>query len=346
MCLLLGAKKGRWWMFGIAGVFAGVGHMIRPESWQLMIYGVVWLAIVLVRPRSNMSRRQAVIAMLVLAAGFSAVSWPYLKAKRDVLPRKLQYLISFNERQATEVAACNVHCEASVFDGQIVRGVGKLVNRISENLMHFFVPAFFIGLYVWFRKGGCFSYEKFFIGFFILLNVAMMILLYRDYEYISRRHCMPIVVMGIFYVPVGLEAIAVWLDSLLGRKGTLKRGGVSTFAILVAVGLAVCVPKLFSPIGEGKGRYLVVAKWLRENTPDNSVIGLNDRRFGYYAVRKTVLVKKEDRDYPIDYYVKVVKNDEDDMIASNEKFRREYSVWVDREKMERVLAGKFGLALS
>jgi hypothetical protein len=262
-----------------------------------------------------------------------------LSYKRKALPSKLQKLISFDERDATEyVAECGVENVASVFDGQIVRGAGKLVSRMSENLMHFFVPAFFIGLYVWFRRGTWFSEEKFFMFFFILLNVAMMILLYRDYEYISRRHSMPIVVMGIFYVPVGLEVLAGWLDSLLCRKVAAESGRVGMFAILVAVGLAVCVPKLLSPMSEEKSGYLDAAKWLCENTPEDSVVGVNDKRFGVYAGRGMVVVRDESKDYPVDYYVKVLKSGEGDLAIGNEKLRHEYSVWVDEEKKDRKVS--------
>lgn len=60
--LLWGAKQGKWWMFGIAGLAGGLGYIVRPECAQLVIYGGLWLLIRLFLPTHNMNRPQLVCA--------------------------------------------------------------------------------------------------------------------------------------------------------------------------------------------------------------------------------------------------------------------------------------------
>ena len=41
LSLLCGAKQGKWWLFGIAGIASGLGHLVRPECMQIVMDGTL-----------------------------------------------------------------------------------------------------------------------------------------------------------------------------------------------------------------------------------------------------------------------------------------------------------------
>jgi len=78
--LIYGTRKGKWWMFAIAGLAAGLGHAIRAECAQIVIYAVLCLLISLFIPRPNISRFKAVCLTMILIIGFAIPAAPYTKA--------------------------------------------------------------------------------------------------------------------------------------------------------------------------------------------------------------------------------------------------------------------------
>ncbi len=331
LCLLLGAKSGRWWLFGLAGILAGFGHMIRPECTQLVIYMVLWFVLCLFRPKANMPRGKAAIALLVLLTCFAMTAGPYIKIKGKALPPKLGGLIGSVESDAKHAAL-----EPAI---SVIKGACKLISRISENLMHFFTPALFIGLYVCLRKYLITNEEKFFMAGFIVINVLMMVLLYRDYGYISRRHCMPLVVLTIFYVPVGLNVLAAWINERFCRDGSSGTGANRMFAILLIIGFAICIPKILRPLGCNKKAYLQASKWLSENTDKNAVIAAVDSRFSFYADREWGVIRNDAVPDGDDYVVRVLKKNEGYQ-SQGDKFSEVHSIQIDEEKKSRVIIFK------
>ncbi|HEG43566.1 MAG TPA: hypothetical protein ENH94_05910 [Phycisphaerales bacterium] len=337
LCLLLGAKSGRWWLFGLSGILAGLGHMIRPECAQLAIYGTAWLVMCLLRSKDNMPRGKATIALLALLACFAMTVGPYVKVKGKVLPPKLDGLIgSLSPGHHGEFVESDVKYAASGPDIGMIKGVGKLISRISENLMHFFTPALFIGLYVCLRKHLMANEEKFFMVSFIVINVLMMVLLYRDYEYISRRHCMPLVVLTIFYVPFGLNVLAAWINERFCRDGSSGTGANRMFAILIIVGFAICIPKLLRPLGCNKKAYLQASKWLSENTNKDAVIASNDSRFSFYAGREWVAVRNDTVPDVADYVVEIAKNN-GEYQSQNDDLSEVHSIPFKKEKKSSIV---------
>jgi len=142
--LIWGSRFGKWWMFAIAGLAAGLGHTIRVECAQIVIYGMLWLLISLFLPRLNISRLKAICLTLFLLIGFAIPAAPYMKVRGRVLPPKLKRIISCNSQWQSS------GLEQSSFDGtpaiytasgmptDILKALGKLVQRTSENLMFFF----------------------------------------------------------------------------------------------------------------------------------------------------------------------------------------------------------------
>jgi 4-amino-4-deoxy-L-arabinose transferase-like glycosyltransferase len=54
LLLVLGGRRGKWWLLGFVGLAAGMGYMIRPECAQLVVYGLLWLLARLLRPKPEM----------------------------------------------------------------------------------------------------------------------------------------------------------------------------------------------------------------------------------------------------------------------------------------------------
>jgi len=221
--------------------------------------------------------------------------------------------------------------------GNIVKAIGMLMREISDNLMHFFLPALLLGVYSRFRKQSTVTdVEKFFLPAFIVFNVIIMVLLYCSRQYISRRHCLPLVVFTVFYVPIGLQILADWL---IGKfpKVRLDKSQKSRvwFFILVITGLAVCMPKLLRPIRVDKKAYKAVAQWLKENTQENDPIAVSDKRISFYAEREGLIYDKVIPE-GAEYAVKIVES-EDEKPAVSKALQKELSLWIDEQRKTKKI---------
>jgi len=341
--LIWGAKQGKCRMFGATGFAAGLGHMIRPECAQLIIYGALWIFIRLFSPKPGMSRPKLLCALSVLIIGFVIPAVPYMTARGQFLPAKLKALISpadldeSEEIQKPETNSGNDAFTASSAPGKIVKAIDELAGAMSENLMYFFVPALLIGIYFRFRKqSSTTEIERFFVPAFVVLNVVMLIALYYSWGYISRRHSLPLVVFTIFYVPIGLEVSAGWLANRFSKsRAASEQDRRLWFFILLITGMVICMPKLLRLSGSDKQGYRTAAAWLKENTDREDLIAVPDSRITFYAERKGLIYD----DAPLtraEYVVIFVKNENEkpDFVKAA---KEEYSVWVDKYKKSTKL---------
>lgn len=345
--LLLGAKQGKWWVFGIAGLVAGLGHMVRPECAQLVVYGVFWLLLRLLSPKPNMSRPRLVCALLVLLIGFAVPTVPYLKAREKILPSKLDGLLSLSwQVQSEKIRQQNVDNRNQIYTaaslpGNITKAFGRLAQEISDDLMYFFVPALLIGICSRFRKRlAVTDIEVLFMAAFVVLNVIMMILLYCNYEYISRRHCLLLVVFLIFYVPGGLQALGDWLKRKFSEYG-LGTGQSPRlwFFVLLVVGMIICLPKLLRPMRIEKQSYRVASNWLKENTNQEDIIAVPDKRISFYAERKGLVRESGNVPPSVAYAVRIVAS-KDEKPHFKRPMREEKSFWVDEQKEKKLVIYK------
>jgi len=335
--LLWGANQGKSWMFGVTGLAAGLGHIIRPECAQLVIYGVLWLLVRLVSPKRNINRVKLVCALFILLIGFAIPVAPYIKARGKVLPKKLKEAISSScplqsgRFQEQNVDSYEHICVATSLPSNTAKAIGRLIEEVSDNLFYFFVPALLTGVYFRLRrKSAARAEERFFVPVFVMLNVVMLILLHCNYKYISRRHSLPLIVFTIFYVPVGLSVIESWFETMFPRRKPKTRAAKpsSWFFILLAIGVTICLPKLVRPIRVEKQGYRVAAKWLKENTATEDGIAIQDRRISFYAERKG-LIYGEKVPARAKYVVTIVK-DEKEEPKFGRAAQEEYIVWVDK----------------
>jgi hypothetical protein len=334
LALLVAAKEGKWWMFGLAGLAAGLGHTIRPECAQLVIYGSLWLMIGLLLPNRGMSRTKFVCALAILITGFVVPTAPYMIIRGKILPTKVKELFNPSQTQPPDESRGHNHHDdgiqtqtATAIPSSIAKAFGHLFRRISENLMYFFVPPLVIGLYYRFRRPNQATTEKFFIAVFIILNVTMMILLHYNYGYISRRHCLPLVALTIFYVPAGLSILADWLRRGLFKSQSEAKKTSQLFIVLLIIGVSICLPKLLRPIRIEKQGYRDVSRWLNANTSMQDIIDATDSRITFYAQRQVATESQPDK---ANYAIRTVKNVEDEDEKPLGNWQRVYSATLKK----------------
>ncbi len=336
LLLIQGAVSGKWWLFGFSGLAAGMGYLIRPECAQVVAFGTLWLGLQVFYPGRIISKRKAVFAFALLLVGFLITAGPYMKLKGAVFPKK--QLVQFvPNTQSSEVYKqeipiyTNSIYAAGFVPSDIAGALGKLVQRVSETLMWFFVPALLIGAYKGFRKRDWREPEKFFVIVLIALNVLVMTLLYCKFSYMSRRHTLTLVVFTIFYVPAGLEALASWLDDKFSNKSNTD----FWFTVLVVIGIAICAPKLLSPIRAEKQSYRDAARWLAKNTNEKDIIAVPDNRIGFYSGRRSVEYNGRTVPKEAQYVVKVSKDKKD--MPGGEGMLRTKEVFSTKGKREKVI---------
>ncbi len=336
--LLEGAKKTKYWKFGAAGLVSGFGHMIRPECAQLVFYGTLWIVVRLLFPKNDVSRRTLFYVLLVLLIGFSIPVVPYVIVKGNVLPEKVEQLFSSSAPEnSDDILIPETTCDkkvyaASAWPAELLKAAGRLVGELSDNLMYYFMLPLVIGFYSHFRrKSEVTDIERFFMPAFVFFNVIMLLLLYYDWGYISRRHSLPLVVFLILYVPEGLEIMARWFEEKFRRgQAQTNRQSQQLFFILLMIGAAVCMPKLLRPSGADKPGYRAVAKWLRENTGTEDIIAVPDLRISFYAERKGLKYATKVPE-GAEYLVKIVEGGERGA-DSDRVGQEEYSVSVNNRK--------------
>jgi hypothetical protein len=341
--LLWAAGRGIWWLFAAAGLAAGLGHIIRPESAQIVIYGVLWILIRLISPRPNMNRAKLLGALAVMIIGFAIPVAPYMTARDQFLPEKLKKLVSAADAEqskkipeATVISASDTNI-ASGMPVRLANAFGELAGRASEDLMYFFVPFLLTGIYFRFRKRSpAGEIEKFFLPAFAVFNILMLIVLYYQWGYISRRHCLPLVVFTIYYVPVGLEVSAGWpADRFSKSRPALEKDRRTWFFILLAIGSAICLAKLLGRPGTDKTGYRAAAAWLRENTAQDDRIASPDSRIPFYAERKALIYETAPARKTA--YIVAIVEDENKTPDFVKNAREEYSVWENEHRKKKKI---------
>ncbi len=296
LLLIHGATSGKWWLFGLSGLLSGMGYLIRPECAQIVVIGILWLGLQFFWSQRIMSKYKSGFALVLLLIGFLLIAGPYMKLKGAAFPKK-QLVNSTASTQSSDYeeeiqSRSKSICAASFAPLDIAKALHKLEQRISETLIWFFVPALLIGMYKIFRNRNWYKPEKFFVIALITLNIFIMTLLYCKYNYMSRRHTLPLVTFTIFYIPVGLEALASWLDKYLSktfeRFFAIKANVDFWFMVLLVTGIFVCGPKLLKPIRIEKQGYRDAAEWFTTHTNEKDIIAAPDVRIGFYSGRRSV----------------------------------------------------------
>ena len=201
--------------------------------------------------------------------------------------------------------------------------------------MWFFLVPYLVGLYLFFKKKKLLELEQFFIIALIIINVPLMIWLYCSYGYMSGRHTLTLLIFTIFFVSTGLQALA----TLLNIK--YSRGYQHThrwFAILMTIGITICIPKLFSSLHSDKIIYRDAADLLSQNTESSAIIGVPDYRISFYAERIGIKILDDNIPGDVEYFVKIIKKKENDITQITPRNFQEFiSLESDKGKKEILI---------
>ena len=338
LLLLLGAQYRKNWMFGYAGIIAGLGYLVRSECCQLVIYGSAWLLFNLIRPQGKMKRTEAAGALILLLAGFAVIAIPYMRSKGYIFPDqgmwKLPALLSMSNDNIDSVLNTNM-CLAGLSISKII-GNETLITNMCETLIYYFVPGLLIGCYYYFRKQTKTLEQTFFAAAFIIFNVVM--LCWQSRMFLSRRHTLALVAFTVFYIPVGLHIIACWLSRRTSKSDLAIEENIRHwFFILMIVGFCICAAKFvrITPLRWEKQGYKDAAEWLRKNTAPTDIIAVPDKRIAFYAERRG-LEYSEQIPEQVDYIVRIVKSG-DEKLGIGKDIKEEYSTWMDKHKKNEKL---------
>lgn len=299
LLLMRGAIEGKWWLFGLAGVFAGAGYLVRPECSQIIAYGFLWLTLQLLLPKRSMARSKAVFAMAALFIGFCALAAPYMILKGAIFPKKGLGEFASNMPVAEQCSAqpqeaCDMLHAADVVPAEIVGGVLEMFGNIGETVMWFFSPALLIGLcdYLKRRRDVWRDPKRFFVVAMLVFNAALVIWLYAEHGYMSKRHTLLMVVILAFYIRPGLKVLAALLSGIVWprAKGSCTADDRTDvlYLVLLAVGISLCIPKLLRPIHHDKLFIRRASQWLAANSEPEAVIAAHDSRISFYSGRKGI----------------------------------------------------------
>lgn len=301
--LLWGAKNGKWWSWGLVGLSAGLGYWIRFESAQLILYGFLWIALCLYRPKLwGVSRSRILAGLTLLLIGFSVSVVPYIYCTGTIFPANVNHVIesySLNpSSDTTDMEKAKTvnpkYYTAEVVPSAVPKVLYKIFNTIGESLMWFFFPALLIGLYSRFRGGsdykGCLL-----LAWFIALNISIMVLRYFCIQlHVSQRWSLPFVTFTIFYIPEGLQIIGNFLERNVPINKKRDEKKCSWFLVLLIVGICICLPKLFKPVRIDKQGYRDASDWLRANTTCQDIVAVPDERISFYAERSGIIFTEAD----------------------------------------------------
>jgi hypothetical protein len=99
----------------------------------------------------------------------------------------------------------------------------------------------------------------------------------------------------------------------------------------VAVGVAICLPKLIRPLRIEKQGYRDAVKWLKENTTQEDLIAVPDNRIGFYAERNISLSESKNAFGGVDYIVSLGK-DENEQLKLGRVVQEKLSLWLDKRR--------------
>ena len=347
--LLWSLESRKWWLMGIAGFISAIGYLIRPESFQIVIYGIIWLLLCIVNPKIwNVKRYKSAITMLLLVGFFILPTVCYMAKSKKILPSKVKAIIKkahtshFSDDietiKVSKTSGTKIHPD-NYKPRKIHEALIKIFNSVGENTMWFFLLMMLLGLLHYIRHNIRFE-QAFLIICFIIMNITMMVLRYYvSIPHISKRWTLALVALLALFVPTGVESAGQFLNKFSKSKITTEtitqKKRISWPVIITLTGLLICLPKLVRPLGYDKQSYLEAVNWLKNNSSIDDNIVSSDKRIPFYAQRNAFKLKDklpEDANYLI-----YITEANDDLPKLHRDMIEKHSVWKDKEKKGKII---------
>jgi|APSaa5957512535_1039671.scaffolds.fasta_scaffold09433_4 hypothetical protein len=183
-----------------------------------------------------------------------------------------------------------------------MNGILHVIKKYVSTFHPFLFILLIIGVINWTRID-----KKRFFGIYVTSIILFyLIILYRlnlthlgqgdnIYQYPSRRHLMPLVIPGVFFVGLGVSVAGMWIHEkfhncnfIVGFKELLKSTWKVQLIVLIIV-VSVLLPKTLKSQRFDKYGIKVVGQWIRTNSHKPSPVVLSDSsRNAYYAGGKHV----------------------------------------------------------
>jgi 4-amino-4-deoxy-L-arabinose transferase-like glycosyltransferase len=293
LLLLISAENPKhFWISGLAGIAAGLGYLVRPESIQIIVYGVTWyLASSIKMPRQLWRNGAAVILLLT---GFLIFAGPYMVSKGAIFPKKS---IDLSPESTMVGDSENTPLIATISTdkaGAIGIAVSKVLGRLLKVLL-FFTPFLILGAWLWFKTNWKFKPITVLLGSVLAWNFFILSWLYWRHGYLAQRHLLPMTALTVGFVPLAFRMVSDFLCSRREIQSGLQRlfgefnkdkSAASCVMIFVMIGLVMALPRSVKPPGQGREALRQAAKWLNDNTPRDAVIAVPDLPIAFYAQRK------------------------------------------------------------
>ena len=183
-----------------------------------------------------------------------------------------------------------------------MNGILHVIKKYVSTFHPFLFILLIIGVINWTRID-----KKRFFGIYVTSIILFyLIILYRlnlthlgqgdnIYQYPSRRHLMPLVIPGVFFVGLGVSVAGMWIHEkfhncnfIVGFKELLKSTWKVQLIVLIIV-VSVLLPKTLKSQRFDKYGIKVVGQWIRTNSHKPSPVVLSDSsRNAYYAGGKHI----------------------------------------------------------
>jgi len=183
-----------------------------------------------------------------------------------------------------------------------MNGILHVIKKYVSTFHPFLFIFLIIGVINWTRIS-----KKRFFGIYVISTILFyLIILYRlnmthlgygdnIYQYPSRRHLMPLVILAVFFVGLGVYTAGAWIHEkfhncnfIVGFKELLKGTWIVQLIILMIV-VSVLLPKTLKPQRFDKRGIREVGQWIRTNSHKPFPAILSDSsRNAYYAGGKHV----------------------------------------------------------
>lgn len=199
------------------------------------------------------------------------------------------------------------HRVTPVDESSVPAAVGQILIGISDDLMIVFLVPLGLGLVYRLRYEAEWP-ERVLAVAVVVVSVTLMLARHIWIEPgSSRRYALSLIALTVCYIPVGIAVMArgvrMALDRVVGDRGRPERGERVWFAVLLVIGIALCVPKLLIPLGAEKPGYRAAARWLQQHTEPGTVVAVPDWRISFYAERQGRLYEGRPDPRPVDYVV-------------------------------------------